>query len=121
MDCVPLYVLLVACVLQGIGHGLFSSPNNRFVLTIVDQKDLSDASTMLSTSKDVGKSMSLSLFSIICGFVLGNSNGIDNNIHSFLISSKIMLAIVIFLGFSSIILLILSKKRADKLNGWLSW
>lgn len=117
MDCVPLYVLLGACVLQGIGHGLFSSPNNRFVLTIVDQKDLSDASTMLSTCKDVGKSMSLALFSIICGFVLGNSNFIDNNIHSFLISSKIMLAIVIFLGFSSIILLILSKKREDKLNG----
>ena len=117
MDCVPLYVILVACVLQGIGHGLFSSPNNRFVLTIVDQKNLSDASTMLSTCKDVGKSMSLALFSIICGFVLGNSNVIDNNIHSFLISSKIMLAIVIFLGFSSIILLILSKKREDKLNG----
>ena len=117
MDCVPLYVLLGACVLQGIGHGLFSSPNNRFVLTIVDQKDLSDASTMLSTCKDVGKNMSLALFSIICGFVLGNSNVIGNNIHSFLISSKIMLAIVIFLGFSSIILLILSKKREDKLNG----
>ena len=117
MDCVPLYALLVACVLQGIGHGLFSSPNNRFVLTIVDKKDLSDASTMLSTCKDVGKSVSLSLFSIICGFVLGNSGVIDNNIPSFLLSSKIMLAIVILLGFSSIILLILSKKRADKLNG----
>ena len=40
MDSVPIYVLLLACVLQGIGHGLFSSPNNRFVLTIVDQKEL---------------------------------------------------------------------------------
>jgi len=111
MDCVPIYVLLLACVLQGIGHGLFSSPNNRFVLTIVDQKDLSDASTILSTSKDVGKSMSLSLFSIICGVFLGTSNAIDDNIHSLLISSKIMLGIVILLGFSSIILLILNKKR----------
>lgn len=111
MDCLPLYALLIACVLQGIGHGLFSSPNNRFVLTIVDQKELSDASTILSTSKDVGKSMSLALFSIICGFVLGTSNALDENIHSFLISSKIMLGIVIFLGLSSIILLILSKVK----------
>ncbi len=111
MDCLPLYALLIACVLQGIGHGLFSSPNNRFVLTIVDQKELSDASTILSTSKDVGKSISLSLFSIICGFVLGTSNALDENIHSFLISSKIMLGIVIFLGLSSIILLILSKVK----------
>ena len=111
MDCLPLYVLLIACVLQGIGHGLFSSPNNRFVLTIVDQKDLADASAMLSTSKDVGKSVSLSLFSIICGFVLGTSNTLNKNIHSFLTSSKIMLGIVILLGLSSIILLVLSRVR----------
>ncbi|WP_407414815.1 MFS transporter [Methanobrevibacter sp.] len=109
MDCVPVYILLIACVLQGIGHGLFSSPNNRFVLTLVDQKDLSDASTMLSTSKDVGKSMSLSLFSITCGFVLGTSNALESNIPLFITSSKIMLAIVILLGISSIILLIFSK------------
>ena len=116
MDCVPVYVLLIACVLQGIGHGLFSSPNNRFVLTIVDQKDLSDASTVLSTSKDVGKSISLSLFSIICGFILGNSNAIKGNIPSFITSSKVMLAIVIFLGISSIILLILSKIKDNSIN-----
>ena len=109
MDCVPVYVLLIACVLQGIGHGLFSSPNNRFVLTLVDQKDLSDASTILSTSKDVGKSMSLSLFSITCGFVLGASNSLESNIPLFITSSKIMLIIVIFLGISSIILLLLNK------------
>ncbi len=111
MDCVPVYVLLIACVLQGIGHGLFSSPNNRFVLTLVDQKDLSDASTMLSTSKDVGKSISLSLFSITCGFILGTSNTLESNIPLFIISSKIMLAIVIFLGLSSIILLLLNKVK----------
>lgn len=111
MDCLPLYVLLIACVLQGIGHGLFSSPNNRFVLTIVDKKDLADASAMLSTSKDVGKSVSLSLFSIICGFVLGSSNVLNKNVHSFLASSKIMLGIVILLGLSSIILLILSRVK----------
>ncbi|WP_295722857.1 MFS transporter [uncultured Methanobrevibacter sp.] len=109
MDCVPVYFLLIACVLQGIGHGLFSSPNNRFVLTNIDQKDLSDASPMLSTSKDVGKAMSLSLFSIICGFVLGGSNTLETNIPSFIISSKIMLGIVICFGISTIILLVLSR------------
>jgi MFS family permease len=111
MDIVPLYALLIACVLQGIGHGLFSSPNNRFVLTIVDPKDLSDASTILSTCKDVGKSVSLSLFSITCGFILGTTNVLEKNIPSFITSSKIMFAVVICLGISSIILLVLSKIR----------
>ena len=109
MDRVPIHALLIACVLQGIGHGLFSSPNNRFVLTIVDQKELYDASALLSTSKDVGKSVSLSLFSIICGFVLSNSNALVENIPSFITSSRFMLAIVIVLGISSIVLLILSR------------
>ncbi len=116
MDCVPIYFLLIACVLQGIGHGLFSSPNNRFVLTSIDQKDLADASPMLSTSKDVGKTMSLSLFSIICGFVLGSSNALEKNIPSLIFSSKIMLGIVICFGISAIILLSLSKIKENYLK-----
>lgn len=115
MDCVPVYVLLIACVLQGIGHGMFSSPNNRFVLTHVDQKDLYDASAILSTSKDVGKSMSLSLFTIICGFILGTSNAFEKNIPSFITSSKVMLGIVIFLGISSIVLLISNKIKDESI------
>lgn len=115
MDLVPFYVLLIACVLQGIGHGMFSSPNNRFVLTSVDQKDLYDASAILSTSKDVGKSMSLSVFTIVCGFILGNSNAFEGNISSFITSSKVMLVIVIFLGISSIILLISNKIKDESI------
>ena len=115
MDLVPVYVLLIACVLQGIGHGMFSSPNNRFVLTSVDQKDLYDASAILSTSKDVGKSMSLSVFTIVCGFILGNSNAFEGNISSFITSSKVMLVIVIFLGISSIILLISNKIKYESI------
>ena len=109
MDKVPVYILLFACILQGIGHGLFSSPNNRFVLTQVDEKELTDASAILSTSKDIGKSTSLSVFTIICGFMLGSNNILENNIPSFITSSKIMLGIVILLGLSSTVLLILSK------------
>ncbi len=114
MDYVPVFALLIACILQGIGHGLFTSPNNRFVMTIVDQEDLSDASTILSTSKDVGKSMSLSLFSIMCGFIMGTSNAITDNLPAFMTASKFMLAIVIVLGISSIVLLISNKIKENE-------
>lgn len=109
MNSVPVYALLIACILQGIGHGLFSSPNNRFVLTLVDKKYLADASTMLSTCKDVGKSISLSIFSVICGFILGTSGDLESDISSFIASSKIMLIIVIVLGISAIVLLLFNK------------
>ena len=81
MNQLPIYILLIACILQGLGHGLFSSPNNRFVLTQVEKKELIDASALLSTSKDVGKSVSLSIFTIICGFILGTSIPLKRIFH----------------------------------------
>jgi len=109
MDVIPIYLLLAACILQGIGHGMFSSPNNRFVLTQVSEKDLSNASAILSTNKDVGKGISLALYSIICGFILGTSERVVDDISSFLISSKITLTISIVLGIIALVLLILNK------------
>ncbi len=111
MDVVPLYMLLVACILQGIGHGLFSSPNNRFVLTQVSQKDLSNASAILSTNKDVGKSLSLCIFTTICGFTLGSASNYGNNLSLFLLSTKITLAIALLLGVITLILMILNRLR----------
>ena len=109
MDVVPIYLLLLACILQGIGHGLFSSPNNRFVLTKVSEKDLSNASAVLSTNKDVGKSVSLSIFTVICGFTVGPTNTFMDNPSSIVLPSKITLAIALLLGTVTLILLILSK------------
>ena len=111
MDVVPLYILLVACILQGIGHGLFSSPNNRFVLTQVSEKDLSNASAVLSTSKDVGKSISLAMFTVISGFFMGSANTYNGNVSAFLLPSKITLAISLLLGISALILLILNRLK----------
>ena len=111
MDEVPVYMLLIACILQGIGHGLFSSPNNRFVLTQVDEKDLSNASAVLSTNKDVGKSVSLALFTIICGFILGPVNTLGDDVFSFMMASKITLTIALVLGVVTLFLLILNRLK----------
>lgn len=111
MDVVPLYMLLVACILQGIGHGLFSSPNNRFVLTQVSEKDLSNASAVLSTSKDVGKSISLAIFTVISGFFMGSTSTYNGDASAFIMSSKITLAISLLFGISALILLVLNRLK----------
>ena len=111
MDVVPLYMLLVACILQGIGHGLFSSPNNRFVLTQVSEKDLSNASAVLSTSKDVGKSINLAMFTVISGLFMESANTYEGNVSAFLLPSKITLAISLLLGISALILLVLNRLK----------
>ena len=53
MDQLDFNLILVACAFQGLGNGLFSAPNSKYVLTLVDKDDLPDASAMLSTSKGI--------------------------------------------------------------------
>lgn len=113
MNYVPVYMLIIACILQGLGHGMFSSPNNRFVLTIVNKEELSDASTILSTSKDIGKTLSLSVFTVLSVTIIGNTNNIASNIPELILSSNIILLISLVLGIISIGTLLISyiKKR----------
>lgn len=71
ISSLPFYMIIMAFVLQGIGQGLFSSPNNKNVLTSVSDKDLDDASALLTTIKEVGKMLSLSMFNLICIIFVG--------------------------------------------------
>lgn len=108
MNHVPVYMLIIACILQGLGHGMFSSPNNRFVLTIVDKEELSDASTILSTSKDIGKTLSLSLFTVLSVMIMSNTKDIASNIPELILSSNVILLISLLLGIISIGTLLIS-------------
>lgn len=66
----PMALIIVACVIQGIGHGLFSSPNNKYVLTLPDEDDLGDTSAMLSTSKELGKIISSGIYTVLFAVML---------------------------------------------------
>lgn len=109
IDQLPWYLLFVVLVIQGIGHGLFSPPNNKYVLTTVDKDDLGDASSMLTTSKELGKSVSLALYNVICIILIGNQEIGGNNIHELISSSHIIMYISTLLTLSAVILLFYSK------------
>ena len=83
----PFNLILVACVLQGIGNGLFSAPNNKYVLTIVEEKDLPEASSVLSTSKEFGKILSTGIYTLILSIFIGNQNFGPEHINYLLIQS----------------------------------
>ena len=52
IEKLPFYIIIVAIILQGIGHGLFSAPNNTYVLTMVDKDVLSDATSILQRQRN---------------------------------------------------------------------
>ena len=108
LNYIPFYLLIIALFLQGIGHGLFSSPNNRFVLTSVNQDDLNDATAFLSTSKSIGRMLSIAFFDIICKLIMGDVRMIEN-IPGLIYANSLIMVLCTVLSVICIILLMLSK------------
>lgn len=114
VDFIPFNLILGACALQGIGNGLFSAPNNKYVLTLVDEKDLPDASSVLSTSKEFGKILSSGIFTVILSIFIGNQQlGPDHIDYLFIQSANLMMFICVLLNLSAAILLFYSKFRYE--------
>ena len=70
LSYLSLELIILACFIQGVGHGFFSSPNNKYVLTLPDEKDLGDTSALLSTSKEFGKIVSSGIYTLLFTFLL---------------------------------------------------
>lgn len=119
---VSLDLIIIACIVQGIGHGLFSSPNNKYVLTRVDDKDLPDASSLLSTSKEFGKMLSGNMYTFICIVAFGDlALGPDELDYLLLNVDFMMIFITAIVCLSGVIMLFVSKyllKESEKSEGF---
>ena len=111
VDLLPLYALVIVMVVQGIGHGLFSPLNNKFVLTSVDNEDLADASSMLTTSKELGKSVSLAIYNVICLIIIGNQPINASTVPGLISSSHVIMNIAALMSLSAVILLFYMNRK----------
>ena len=68
----PLYMVVIAMILQGIGMGLFSSPNMNAIMSSVPPKDAPTASASQATMRTIGQTMSLGMLTLIFAWVMGN-------------------------------------------------
>ena len=115
MDFLPFELILVACACQGIGNGLFSAPNNKYVLTIVDENQLADASSILSSSKEFGKILSAGIYSLILSAFVGTQKlGSENTDHLLIASTNLMMFICAVVALSAAILLFYSLLKYDE-------
>lgn len=62
--------IIVAFVLFGTGVGLFQSPNNTAILSALPKEQLSTASSVIATSRNLGMALGVSLGSILLSFQL---------------------------------------------------
>ena len=71
----PLYLVILAMILQGLGMGLFSlftTPNTNAIMSSVPPKDAPTASASQATMRTIGQTMSLGLLTLVFAWVMGN-------------------------------------------------
>lgn len=100
----PLYLILVAMTLHGIGYGLFSSPNTVLITTSVPVDESSKASASLSAMRLIGQTVSLGIFTTVFAIIMGNVV-IEPRYYDLVIQSSHIIAVlaVIFVVIGCII------------------
>lgn len=68
----PLLYIIAALSVIGIGFSLFSSPNTNAVMSCVDKKVYSVASSILATSRSIGHTASMAIVSSVVAVTVGN-------------------------------------------------
>ena len=71
-ESTPLYIILLAMFLQGIGYGLFSSPNTNAIMSSVPKEETSSASASLAAVRVIGQTLSLGMLTVIFAYIMGN-------------------------------------------------
>ena len=67
----PLYVVVIAMVLQALGMGLFSSPNMNAIMSCVSKEDVVHASGSQITMRAIGQTMSMAILTLVFSWIMG--------------------------------------------------
>ena len=68
----PMYLIVLAMVLQGVGMGIFSSPNTNAIMSSVPKNETPNASASQSAMRTIGQTMSLGILTLVFAMIMGN-------------------------------------------------
>ena len=112
----PLYVIIISMILQGIGYGIFSSPNTNSIMGSVPRKFAPLASATVSTVRVIGQTMSLGMLTVIFAIVMGSVPIIPKFYPLLIQSSQIAFIISAVLCVVAIIASLIGIKSMNKVN-----
>ena len=109
----PIYMIVIAMIIQGIGHGFFSTPNNNIILSSVDnKKDIPTASASVATVRNLGQSFSLGILTVTFAFIMGNVEIQPSNYDLLVQSNQTTMLIITALSILAIILSVIGLKSS---------
>lgn len=68
----PIYLIVIAMILQGVGMGLFTTPNTNAIMSSVPPNETPNASAAQSAMRTIGQTMSLGLLTLVFAWFMGN-------------------------------------------------
>lgn len=112
----PLWIVIIAMLLQGAGFGIFSSPNTNTIMSSVPIESTGMASASVSTMRVIGQTMAMGLLTVIFAFVIGDVV-ISPKVYSGLgLSCHYALVIACILAGISVLISLVGMKSNDKLK-----
>ena len=112
----PLYLVILAMVLQGIGVGLFSSPNTNAIMSSVPPKDAPTASASQATMRTIGQTMSLGLLTLVFAWIMGNLELAPQYAEMIVNASQIICTISLVACILAVFASLVGVKSKDKFN-----
>ena len=112
----PLYIVIISMMLQGIGYGIFSSPNTNSIMGSVPRKLAPVASATVSTVRVIGQTMSLGMLTVIFAIVMGSVQIIPKYFPLLMQSSQIAFIISTILCVIAIIASLIGVKSKIQIN-----
>ncbi|MCC7553813.1 MAG: MFS transporter [Methanobacteriaceae archaeon] len=106
----PLFIIILSMVIQGIGYGLFLSPNTNTIMNSAPKEYPSLASATISTVRVVGQTMSLGILTVVFAVVMGSVSIIPKYYPLLIQSSQIVCIISTILCLIAIVFSIIGSK-----------
>lgn len=69
----PLWSIIAALIIAGVGFAFFSSPNTNAVMSCVEKTDYGVASSVLATMRTIGHTSSMAIVTVIVGLYMGDT------------------------------------------------
>ena len=68
----PIWLIVLAMIFQGIGMGMFTTPNTNAIMSSVPPNETPNASAAQSAMRTIGQTMSLGLLTLVFAWIMGS-------------------------------------------------
>ncbi len=112
----PLYLVVIAMVLEGAGMGIFSSPNMNAIMSSVPPKDAPTASASQAAMRTIGQTMSLGMLTLVFAWIMGDLPMLAKYADLIIQGSQLICIICTILCIIGIFSSLMGIRSKDKFN-----